>query len=80
MENDVVIKVPEDCGNSPKAEFLKRFNVAFAKGDAEAILSSVSDDISWEIVGHKTTRGKLDFKKKGTKIKTITSYMIRSNE
>lgn len=52
---------PEDCGNAPKKAFLKEFNIAFAKGDSTFIAESVSDDLSWEIVGEKTIEGKIEF-------------------
>ena len=40
-----------DCGNSPKMELLKEFNIAFAKGDVKFITESVTDDIVWNIIG-----------------------------
>lgn len=52
------IKVQADCGNSPKREFLKVFNIAFPKGDTDFIMEHVSEDIQWEMVGLKTVRGK----------------------
>lgn len=52
--------VSKDCGNSPKNSFLEKLTVAFAKGDAELILSKVSDDVRWKIVGEKEIRGKDD--------------------
>lgn len=59
----VKITVSDDCGNSPKKLLLKDLNVAFAKGDIEFIRESVSDDISWNIVGDKQIQGKSDFDK-----------------
>lgn len=32
------INIPFDCGNSPKREFIKQFNIAFAKGNADFII------------------------------------------
>jgi len=52
---------PEDCGNAPKKEFLRDFNIAFAKNDSEEILKRVTDDITWEIVGDKIVHGKEQF-------------------
>lgn len=52
------IRVTPDCGNSPKREFLKSFNVAFPKGNTDFIMEHVSDDIHWEMIGHKTIEGK----------------------
>ena len=50
--------VSEDCGNSPKNIFLEKLTVAFAKCDSKFILSSVTDDIRWNIVGDKLIQGK----------------------
>ncbi|MCK0160501.1 nuclear transport factor 2 family protein [Allomuricauda sp. F6463D] len=47
-----------NCGNSPKMEFLKDFNIAFAKGNIEFIVDSVTDDIVWNIIGDKKIEGK----------------------
>jgi hypothetical protein len=43
----------EDCGNSPKNIFIQELTVAFAKGDARFVLSKISEDIRWNIVGEK---------------------------
>ena len=50
-----------NCGNSPKMEFLKDFNIAFAKGNTEFIGESVTDDIVWNIIGDKKIVGKETF-------------------
>ncbi|MCI0708841.1 MAG: nuclear transport factor 2 family protein [Chloroflexi bacterium] len=55
------ITVNEDCGNAPKKLFLKDFNIAFAERDIDFVADSVTDDISWDIVGDKTVQGKHDF-------------------
>jgi hypothetical protein len=57
----VKITVDEDCGNAPKKLFLKDFNIAFAEKDIDFVADSVSDDISWDIVGDKTVQGKHNF-------------------
>ena len=57
------INIHPDCGNSPKREFIKDFNLAFFQGNTEFILNHVSDDITWEIFGDKTIQGKADFSK-----------------
>ncbi len=46
-----------NCGNSPKMEFLKEFNIAFAKGNVEFITESVTEDIVWNIIGDKQIEG-----------------------
>lgn len=55
------ITVTADCGNSPKNEFVKAFNIAFAQEDTAKILEMVSDDVVWEVVGHSTISGKEAF-------------------
>lgn len=52
------IKVHTDCGNSPKREFLKAFNIAFPHGDIDFIRDHLSENIRWEMVGYKTVEGK----------------------
>lgn len=52
-----------ECGNSPKNIFVENLTIAFAKGDAEFVLSSVTDDILWNILGQKLIQGKNDFAK-----------------
>lgn len=46
-----------NCGNSPKMEFLKQLNIAFAKGDVAFLTENVTDDIVWNIIGDKTIEG-----------------------
>ncbi|MBO6792348.1 MAG: nuclear transport factor 2 family protein [Balneolaceae bacterium] len=66
-----------DCGNSPKMEFLKAFNIAFAKGDVEFITQSVSDDIVWDIIGDKKIVGKERFTEELERMKNVqTSELI----
>jgi hypothetical protein len=57
------IIVSEDCGNSPKNIFLQNLAIAFAKGDMQFILSSVTDDVRWQIVGERLFQGKAEFAK-----------------
>ncbi len=45
------VVVREDCGNSPKNLFLQEFTIAFARSDTGAVLSRVTDDICWNIIG-----------------------------
>ncbi len=45
------ITLREDCGNSPKNEFVQKLTVAFAAGDADSVAERVSDDVRWNIVG-----------------------------
>lgn len=55
-----IISTPH-CGNSPKMEFLKQFNVAFAKGNIKFLIESVTDDIVWNIIGDRKIEGKESF-------------------
>jgi hypothetical protein len=43
--------ISEDCGNSPKNLFVQDITIAFAKGDSTFILSKVTDDFRWNIIG-----------------------------
>lgn len=52
------IMVKPDCGNSPKAAFIRDFETAFAESKSEVILNSISDDIHWEMVGETAINGK----------------------
>ncbi|MCY3415126.1 MAG: nuclear transport factor 2 family protein [Candidatus Heimdallarchaeota archaeon] len=52
------ITILPDCGNSPKKEILKKFNIAFASGDSKSILEMISEDFTWEIVGESLVSGK----------------------
>lgn len=52
-----------NCGNSPKMEFLKEFNIAFAEGNVAFLKRGVTDDIVWNIIGDKKIEGKANFEK-----------------
>lgn len=45
------ITVEESCGNSPRKQFLKEFYVAIAEADIDDVLSRMTDDVRWTIVG-----------------------------
>lgn len=74
------ITVPEDCGNAPKKEFIRDFNIAFIKNDLEAILDAMTDDIEWELVGDTVRTGKEEVREfmkgmpvsKGTELTILT--------
>ena len=55
------IQIKTDCGNSPKMTFLKDFNISFAKGEVDIILARVTEDISWNLVGHWSRNGLREF-------------------
>lgn len=46
-----------NCGNSPKMEFLKQFNIAFAEGNITFLTDNVTQDIVWNIIGDKKIEG-----------------------
>ena len=52
------VVLPESCGNSPRAAWLRDFNLAFIEGDIEKTLGFVAEDITWELVGEGTIRGR----------------------
>lgn len=47
-----------NLGHSPRTALLRDFNIAYANGDFDAVLALLSDNIKWEMVGHKTFEGK----------------------
>ncbi|MAZ27009.1 MAG: DNA-binding protein [Cytophagaceae bacterium] len=51
-----------------KGKFLKKFNEAFAKGDIDFLLHSITDDIYWTLYGHKHISGKEAFKREVQKM------------
>ncbi len=63
------INITADCKNSPKKEFLKELNIAFATGNADFIVDHVSEDITWNIYGDKNITGKENFNNEVHKMK-----------
>ncbi|WP_215223678.1 nuclear transport factor 2-like protein [Echinicola shivajiensis] len=59
-----------NCGNSPKMEFLKSFNIAFAEGNMDFIIEGISDEIIWNIIGDKKITGKENFEGELPNMKT----------
>ncbi|PHN04899.1 DNA-binding protein [Flavilitoribacter nigricans DSM 23189 = NBRC 102662] len=55
------VEVAVDCGNSPKMQFLKDFNIAFARADIDALSAAVTEDIRWNMVGDQLIEGKAGF-------------------
>lgn len=71
----------EECGNSPKNLFLKKLTIAFARGETEFILNSVSESILWNIIGEKLIQGKDDFSRAvqqitGNKVIELTIHHV----
>ena len=52
------IIISEDCGNSPKNIFVQELTIAFAKRDSKFILSHVTDNIRWNLIGDQLIEGK----------------------
>ena len=55
------INIQPHCGNAPKKEFIRDFNIAFAGMDLNFLENAVTEDIVWEMVGGKTITGKTAF-------------------
>ncbi len=56
--DQVKIICAEDCGNAPKKEFLRAFNVAFVRNDIGFIMDNIIDDIQWNLIGSHAWQGK----------------------
>ena len=48
----------EDCGNSPKNQFVEKLSIALATGDLPEVLARVTDAVVWKLVGKTTWQGK----------------------
>ena len=51
------ITIHADCGDAPKKLLLRDLNIAFARGDVEAILDCLTEDVRWQIVGEADLSG-----------------------
>lgn len=65
------ITASPNCGNSPKMEFIKQFNIAFAEGNVAFLTNNVTDNIVWNIIGDKKIEGKKAFTEELEKMKAI---------
>lgn len=52
------ISIEENCGNSPRKQFLSDFYVAFVERDEEVIRSMLTDDVRLTIVGEEPLDGR----------------------
>lgn len=59
----VKVHVSVDCGNAPRKEFIRDFNVAFAENKTDEILAFMADDITWNMIGNKVLHGKEEARK-----------------
>jgi SnoaL-like domain len=51
----VELRMAPDCGNAPKRALLRDYAVALADRNLADMLSVVSDDVEWEVVGSRRT-------------------------
>ncbi|CAG7651457.1 hypothetical protein ACFQI7_28195 [Paenibacillus allorhizosphaerae] len=56
--DQVKIICAEDCGNAPKKELLRAFNVAFVCNDIGLITETIIEDIQWNFIGNNVLQGK----------------------
>lgn len=54
----VKIICAEDCGNAPKKQFLKAFNVAFVCNDVGFVLDNIIEEIQWNFIGSHVLQGR----------------------
>lgn len=59
----VKINVKTDCGNAPKKEFIRDFEIAYIKKDRTKILQSLDSNIEWNIVGNTKLIGREEVEK-----------------
>lgn len=69
-----------NCGNSPKMEFLKQFNIAFAKGDVAFLTENVTDDIIWNMIGDKKLEGIKAFTEELEKMQSVKASELILNQ
>ena len=56
------IDIRANCGNSPKNEFLKELNIAFARAAVDQVMDVVTDDFELKMVGSQLIKGKAALK------------------
>ncbi|WP_068619616.1 hypothetical protein [Paenibacillus tuaregi] len=54
----VKIICAEDCGNAPKKELLRAFNVAFVCNDRGFIMEKIIEEIKWNFIGSHVLQGR----------------------
>lgn len=69
-----------NCGNSPKMEFLKQFNIAFAQGNIAFLIENVTHDIAWNIIGDKKIEGIEAFKEELEKMQSAKATELILNQ
>ncbi len=76
----VKVIVKPDCGNAPKKEFIKNVMVAFVEGGFDFLMNSVTEDVSWQVVGQEYYEGKAAFETvlQGMTIQPVESLLVDS--
>ena len=69
-----------NCGNSPKMEFLKQFNIAFAEGDIAFLTKKVTDNIVWNIIGDKKIEGIEAFTEELEKMRSVRATELKLDQ
>lgn len=69
-----------NCGNSPKMEFLKQFNIAFAEGNVAFLTENVTDNIVWNIIGDQKIEGIKAFTVELEKMQAVRASELRIDQ
>ena len=69
-----------NCGNSPKMEFLKQFNIAFAEGNVAFLTENVTENIVWNIIGDKKLEGIEAFTEELEKMQSVKASELRIDQ
>ncbi len=62
--------IPSDCDNAFKRRIIRDLNIAFAKGDVDALKANFHNDITWEMIGDRVLTG----------IQEVTDFLISIKE
>lgn len=76
----MIIECAEDCGNAPRKNLLKRYNIAYAQNDFDFCLEWVADDIVWEMIGEQRFEGKQAFEKALAQMKENEVQMLQIHQ
>lgn len=55
--------INEDCANAPRKAVLRDFNAAWVRGELDAVIEGVSEDISWDRARGRPITGQADLRK-----------------
>jgi len=69
-----------NCGNSPKMEYLKQFNIAFAEGNVEFLIEGVTEGIVWNIIGDKKIEGIEAFTAELERMQAVKASELKLNQ